>query len=94
MEPADQKNELESLRLVLRTIDDEIMRLVMRRMEVVHDIGMLKRLRNIEILDQVRESFNKERSHEITKGQLPTEMVDQLTDLLAYWARDVQAQMR
>lgn len=81
---------LERLRNRLRVIDDEIIFKIMERMDIVRDIGRLKNEQGLEIYDAARESFNRGRSREISSGKLPPEMSDQVTDLLAQWARDFQ----
>jgi chorismate mutase len=85
---------LEQLRSELRQVDDDMIRAVISRMEIVGDIGRLKQAQGLNILDTGREDFNKERSRMISDGKLPAAMVEQLTDLLALWARDVQAKVK
>ena len=48
----------------------------------------------MEILDLRREAFNKQRSRDVAGEDLPGVMVDELTDLLANWAREIQKMSR
>ncbi len=90
--PKDQsKKRLETLRDEIRGIDDEIIRLVVKRMDIAQGIGAAKRAAGVAILDAEREAFNRKHSKEIAAGVLPGALVDELTDLLAKWARDAQA---
>ena len=90
--PKDQsKKRLETLREEIRGIDDEIIRLVVKRMDIAQGIGAAKRAAGVAILDAEREAFNHRHSKEIAAGALPGVLVDELTDLLAKWARDAQA---
>jgi chorismate mutase len=89
--PKDKSNKrLETLREELRGIDDEIIRLVVKRMDIARDIGARKRATGAAILDAEREAFNRKHSKDIAAGALSGTMVDELTDLLAKWARDIQ----
>ena len=85
---------LNALRDKLRSEDDEIIKKIMIRMDIVRDIGLLKQAQGIDIFDPAREEFNRERSRAISSGKIPTAMVDQVTDLLAHWARDIQRPLK
>jgi chorismate mutase len=89
--PNDKSNNrLETLREELRGIDDDIIRLVVKRMDIARRIGAAKRAVGAVILDAEREAFNRKHSKEIAAGAIPGAFVDELTHLLAKWARDVQ----
>lgn len=81
---------LQRLRDKLRVQDDAIIKKVMTRMLIVQRIGQLKKAQGIEIFDAARETFNRAQSRKISKGRLPEAMVDELTDLLASWAKAIQ----
>ena len=93
--PREQsKKRLETLRDELRGVDDDIVRLVVKRMEIVRDIGSVKRAAGVAVFDAEREAFNRKHGKEVAGGALPSAFVDELTDLLAKWARDIQAELK
>jgi chorismate mutase len=94
MEENDATKGLESLRDELRKNDDQIMGLVIRRSEIAREIGALKKKHGIPILDVQREAFNIQRNRDIARDKIPEAMVDELTDLLANWARELQKMAR
>lgn len=81
---------LKRLRDKLRVHDDAIIKKIMARVLIVRKIGQLKQAHGLEIFDAAREKFNRAESRKISKGQLPGPMVDEITDLLASWAKAIQ----
>jgi chorismate mutase len=91
---SNQNKELEELRRALRSVDDELMVLVAKRVEVIRKIGALKRAQNIPILDAKQETFNMQRNVELLANRVPAEFIEELTSLLAKWSRDIQSSQR
>lgn len=87
----DPQKKLEVLRSRLRVVDDEIVKLLATRMGLAREIGALKREHGIEILDSSREAFNKDRNRDISRGKIPEDIIDELSEILAKWSRSVQA---
>lgn len=94
MNDTDSEKDLESLREQVRKIDDELIELLVKRVEVAKNIGLIKKRDSLPIFDPQREAFNNERNRELTRGHLPEPMIDELTDFLANWAREIQKMVR
>jgi chorismate mutase len=84
------KLALQRLRDKLRVQDDAIIKKIMARTLIVEKIGQLKKAHELAIFDAAREKFNRAESRKISKGRLPAAMVDEITDLLASWAKTIQ----
>jgi chorismate mutase/prephenate dehydratase len=82
--------ELETIRARVRTIDDEIFGLLIERVSLVRDIGNLKKTKSRPIYDPKRETFNIERNRKLASGKIPDSMINEMTDLLSKWAREIQ----
>jgi len=94
MNESENKNELEILRDKLRDIDDEIFALLFQRMGIVREIGLIKNQLGLPIFDPKREALNIQRNRELADGQLPEAMIDDVTNILAKWAREIQKMAR
>jgi chorismate mutase/prephenate dehydrogenase len=94
MNTGDTKDLLTPLRDNLRGVDDEIVRLVIRRMEIVREIGALKQKHGIEINDPAREASNLERNRKLCADKIPASFIDELSEILAKWSRWIQSQVR
>ena len=90
MDDQAPNKDLDRLRNSLRQIDDEIVALVVRRLGVAKDIGLVKKRHSIPILDPKREAFNSQRNRELARGYIPEPKIDKLTEMLANWAREIQ----
>jgi chorismate mutase len=88
------EKDLESLRHEVREIDDELVGLLVKRVEVAKKIGQIKKRNSLPIFDPQREAFNNDRNRELARGSLPEPMIDELTDFLANWAREIQKMVR
>lgn len=88
---SDQKKEIERLRQDLRKVDDELFELVCQRVDVIRKIGAVKKALNLPVLDAGQERVNKQRNLEVAAGRVPSELINQMTDLLAEWSRDIQS---
>jgi chorismate mutase len=83
--------DIEALRNALREIDDELMNIVCRRVEVVRKIGSMKAVHGLSIQDHQQEALNKTTNRQLVGDRAPSEFIDELTDLLARWSRQIQA---
>ena len=83
-------SELEIIRSRVRTIDDEIFGLLIERVSLVRDIGSLKKTKSKPIYDPKREAFNMERNRKLASGKIPDSMINEMTDFLSKWAREIQ----
>jgi chorismate mutase/prephenate dehydratase len=86
----DKDSEIETIRARVRTIDDEIFGLLIERVSLVRDIGNLKKTKSRPIYDPKREAFNIERNRKLASGKIPDSMINEMTDLLSKWAREIQ----
>lgn len=86
----DKDSELETIRARVRTIDDEIFGLLIERVSLVREIGSLKKTKSRPIYDPQREAFNIERNRKLASGKIPDSMINEMTDLLSKWAREIQ----
>ena len=67
--PTEQsKKRLDTLREELRGVDDDIIRLVVKRMEIVRGIGAVKRAAGTAVFDAEREAFNRKHGKEVAAG--------------------------
>ena len=89
--PSDQNQELNELRQQLRKVDDDLIEIVCRRIEVVRKIGIAKKLTGTPILDSKQEVLNKQKNFDLAAGRVPSDLIDDLTELLAKWSRDIQS---
>jgi chorismate mutase len=89
--PSDQNKELNELRQQLRKVDDDLIEIVCRRIEVVRKIGIAKKLTGTPILDSKQEMINKQKNFDLAAGRVPSDLIDDLTELLAKWSRDIQS---
>jgi chorismate mutase len=89
--PSDQNQELNELRQQLRKVDDDLIEIVCRRIEVVRKIGIAKKLTGTPILDSKQEMLNKQKNFDLAAGRVPSDLIDDLTELLAKWSRDIQS---
>lgn len=88
------EKDLDSLRQQIRDIDDELISLLIKRAAAAKEIGLIKKRNSQPILDPQREAFNHERNRELNNGNLPEQMIDELTRFLANWAREIQKLVR
>ena len=89
--PSDQNQELNELRQQLRKVDDDLIEIVCRRIDVVRKIGIAKKLTGTPILDSKQEMINKQKNFDLAAGRVPSDLIDDLTELLAKWSRDIQS---
>ncbi len=89
--PSDQNQELNELRQQLRKVDDDLIEIVCRRIDVVRKIGIAKKLTGTPILDSKQEMLNKQKNFDLAAGRVPSDLIDDLTELLAKWSRDIQS---
>ena len=89
----DIEKSLEELRGQVRVIDDDLVELLIRRAEVVREIGEFKKNNSLPIFDPERESFNIERNRKLAFNRLPEKMMDEFSDFLANWARELQKRL-
>lgn len=93
MAQKDIEKSLEVLRSQIRAIDDDMVALLIRRAEVVRRIGEFKKNNSLPIFDPERESFNIERNRKLAFNRLPEKMMDEFSDFLANWARELQKRL-
>jgi chorismate mutase len=84
------RHAIDQLRAELRTIDDQLMLAVKRRMQLAKAIGDEKAELGLKILDTDRESVNRKQNRTFADDVLPVAMVDELTDFLTGWSRKIQ----
>lgn len=94
MSDTDIDKTLESFRRQVRDIDDQLLSLLVRRVAIVKEIGQMKKRESLPIFDPAREAFNKGRNRDIGVGHLPEPMIDEFTDFLSNWAREIQKMLR
>lgn len=90
MAQKDIEKSLEVLRAQIRAIDDDMVGLLIRRAEIVRRIGEFKKNNSLPIFDPDRESFNVEQNRKLACNMLPEEMIDEFSEFLANWAREIQ----
>lgn len=88
------QEELASLRSELRAIDERIFSQLILRREKVEAIAHLKSQLKIPVLDSARELENLRANRQFVAGRLSPDFVDEVTTLLATWARDLQNNLK
>jgi chorismate mutase len=83
--------DLQSLRLQLRELDNELIELLCDRARIVQDIARVKAKHNIAIEDRHRESLNEDLNLKKADGRIPVGFVKDLTELLATWSKRIQS---
>jgi 3-deoxy-7-phosphoheptulonate synthase / chorismate mutase len=83
-------SDLDVLREQVRKVDDQLIQLLLERVGLVKEIGRIKKLKSLPIFDPNREDFNNERNRELARGKIPESMIDEFTEYLANWAREIQ----
>lgn len=83
-------SRLDELRGKLREVDEQIIDLIAERLNIVKGIGSFKKSRGLAIQDDIQERKNLNANIARAKNQIPLEMVEELTNLLAAWGRKHQ----
>ena len=86
--------DLKALRSKLRQIDDQIMDGVVARFDIAREIGQNKIVSGAAIYDADQEESNRQHNMKRAKNRIPSELIIELTDLLAKWSRYVQEQQK
>ncbi len=90
---AEAERQIATLRGRIDALDEEILALVARRLDVVDDIALVKREAGLPIRDAQRErTLLESREGSARKLQLPDDLVESLFRLLMWASRDRQAQ--
>ena len=71
-------NEIDQLRKKIDTYNEELLNLLNERAKVALDIGKIKKVQNIPVLDSNREKIILEKLFCLNNGPLTTEMVDNI----------------
>lgn len=90
MTSESKNSRIEDLRTELRHVDDQIIDLVRARLKIVKGIGDYKKSQNMSIQDDIQERRNLTASITRAMGEIPKEMIEELTRLLASWGRKLQ----
>lgn len=81
------------LRDEIDRVDDEIIRLLKRRFELVHNIGDLKNSKGIEVYDKSREKEVIERCKERSKG-IDKEFIEKFIQLVMDESKRIQKEKK
>ncbi len=86
-------NSLEKLRKQIDVLDEELLKAVARRMEIVTAIGRYKKAHGIELRDQQRlESLIKVQIERAESLNLPAEFITELYELIHKYALQLEAE--
>ena len=94
-ERLQQTDELETLREQINTIDTQMLLLLAQRQRLVEKIGKLKSREALPVKDPAREKFVYEQWQSVAREVgLNEEMVQKLADLILYYSRQTQENVR
>lgn len=84
-------NELEQLRTQIDQIDQEIIKLIATRRDIVIKIGEYKKACGIEVLDKSREDFLKSRYEKLSiQYHLDSELIKSIFNLIIKKSRELE----
>ena len=84
-------DQLDDLRHQIDEIDQQLFSLLAQRMSVARDIGTLKRMGGIPVVDPIREALLKARLKDMASDVLEPWHVEELSSAIIKISRDLQA---
>lgn len=81
---------LEDLRKEIDECDNEIIRLLKRRMEISREIGVVKKENNLPLYDEKREQEVMKKLEGMSSGILSKETIDNIYKEILYASKDLQ----